>query len=91
VQGALVDSAKVGATPLREALEQERRRQVRSALAEIPARERVVVELSFLDGLSHAEIARQLGEPLGTVKTRIRSGFLRLRESLAALVEGDKP
>ncbi len=89
VRGALVDLSSADATPLQDALDHERRRHVRSALAEIPARERVALELSFLDGLSHSEIARQLGEPLGTVKTRIRSGFLRLRESLAALVGGE--
>ena len=91
VQAALLDGSNGGATPLQNAIEHERRRHVRSALAKVPARERVALELSFLDGLSHAEIARQLGEPLGTVKTRIRSGFLRLRESLAPLLEGETP
>src|SRR5262245_61776680 len=61
------------------ALSGEENRQVQAALCELSESERQAVTLSFFDGLSHAEIAAQLGEPLGTVKTRIRRALLRLR------------
>ena len=66
----------------------ERAELVRSALASLPGEQRTALELSFFSGLSHAEIAEQLREPLGTVKTRIRSALLRLRERLHPLLGG---
>ena len=53
---------------------------VTRALAAVPSEQREALELSFFAGLSHAEIADRLGEPLGTVKTRIRLAVGRLRE-----------
>jgi RNA polymerase sigma-70 factor (ECF subfamily) len=60
----------------------DRRDQVAAALDELPAAQRTAIELAFFDGLSHAEIAEQLREPLGTVKTRIRLGMTKLRQLL---------
>jgi RNA polymerase sigma-70 factor (ECF subfamily) len=53
-----------------------------SALANLPEAQRRVLELAYFDGLSQTEIAERLKEPLGTVKTRMRSGIQRLRDML---------
>lgn len=59
---------------------------VREALKDLSADQRAALELAFFTGLTHVEIAEQLAEPLGTVKTRIRSAMLRLRERLHPLL-----
>lgn len=56
--------------------------QFRSTVGSLPADQRRVIEMAFFSGLTHVEIAEALGEPLGTVKARIRRGMLKLRESL---------
>jgi len=53
--------------------------KVRAALAEMNPDQRRVLELAYFQGLTHSEIAAKTGEPLGTVKTRIRSGLQQLR------------
>jgi RNA polymerase sigma-70 factor, ECF subfamily len=68
---------------------EQRAELVRAALESLPTDQRTALELSFFTGLSHGEIAEQLQEPLGTVKTRIRSAMLRLRERLRPLFGGD--
>jgi RNA polymerase sigma-70 factor (ECF subfamily) len=60
----------------------ERRNEVRSALAKIPDEQKEAVFLAFFGGLTQLQIAAKLGEPLGTVKARIRRGLLRLRDLL---------
>jgi RNA polymerase sigma-70 factor (ECF subfamily) len=54
--------------------------QVRSTLKELPTDQREAIELAFFADLTHYEIAERLGQPLGTVKARIRRGLLKLRE-----------
>ncbi len=61
----------------------ERQRKVREALAGLSAAQREAVELAFYEGLSQSEIALRLDEPLGTVKTRVRSAMQKLRDSLS--------
>ncbi len=58
---------------------------VHSALAALPADQREAVRLAYFQGLTHSEIARELGIPVGTVKTRLRLAFDKLRVSLASI------
>lgn len=73
-------------TPEDDATVAERGRIVRSALAALVPEQRRLIELAYFEGLSHTEIAASVGQPLGTVKTRIRLGMTRLRETLGAAV-----
>ena len=56
--------------------------RVQSAVAELPSDQRAVIEMCFLEGLSHGDIAEQLDIPLGTVKGRARGGLKKLRGRL---------
>lgn len=68
--------------PQTEAMLADHGARVRRALAELSAEQREVIELAFFEGLSHGQIAQRLGNPLGTVKTRIRLGIRHLAEKL---------
>lgn len=69
----------------------ELRRIVQQALLRLTPEQREVIEIAYFSGLSHSEIAAKLGQPLGTVKTRIRTGMLLLREHLAPLLAEAQP
>jgi RNA polymerase sigma-70 factor, ECF subfamily len=60
--------------------------RVRAALAALPDEQRSLIEMGFFAGVTHEEIARRTSIPLGTVKTRIRSGLRRLRGDLQGAV-----
>jgi RNA polymerase sigma-70 factor (ECF subfamily) len=74
-----------GADPFEDASATQRRLAIDRALEELPLPHRRAVEMNFFEGLSHREISERLGDPLGTVKTRIRQGLLSLRKALRAL------
>jgi RNA polymerase sigma-70 factor (ECF subfamily) len=67
-----------------DAMQSEERMAVRGALAELPEPQRIALSLAYFEGLSQSEIAEKLGEPLGTIKTRMQLGMKKLRERLKA-------
>jgi RNA polymerase sigma-70 factor (ECF subfamily) len=68
-----------------KALDEKRRAErVRALMASLTPQQKRAIELAYFEGLSHSEIAATLKEPLGTVKSWIRNGLLRLKEGLQA-------
>jgi RNA polymerase sigma-70 factor (ECF subfamily) len=83
------DPVEVFALPSSLNLDRESERvllleQIRAVMDKLPIEQRSSVELAFFDGLSHSEIAEKTGEPLGTVKTRIRLALIAIRKELGA-------
>jgi len=74
--------------PEHNSIDSSRDRIIRDVMAELPNEQRRAIELTYFSGLSHSEIALQTGLPIGTVKTRIRLGMMRLRELLGPYAEG---
>lgn len=71
--------------PDEELAERERREKVREVLASLPPDQSEVVNLSYVEGLSHSEIAERLKLPLGTVKSRMRLAYGKIRESIGEM------
>jgi RNA polymerase sigma-70 factor (ECF subfamily) len=76
------EPAADGSDPAAALADLEHADRVREELARLPSDQRQVLELAFFAGLSHGHIAARLGQPLGTIKARIRRGLLRLEELL---------
>jgi len=84
--GETIDDIQL-ASPYDLASEAERNtmaEQARIVIQRLPADQRKTLEMAFFDGLTHSEIAEITGDPLGTVKTRIRSALLTLRKAFLA-------
>jgi RNA polymerase sigma-70 factor (ECF subfamily) len=73
------------ASPLQNLVAGEDREAVEKAVSRLPEEQERVVRMTFFEGLTQAEIAERLGVPLGTVKTRVRLAFVKLRRTLEGL------
>ncbi len=81
--GVASDDAADVSDAAMDAIRSEQRGVVNDALSQLPEEQKRPLMLAYFDGLTQSEIAAQLGAPLGTVKTRMRSGMMKLRELLA--------
>ncbi len=75
-------AADLGPSPYETQADQELRMAVGTAMTSLPPAQQQAIELAYYEGLSHQEIAARLNQPLGTVKTRIKLGMSKLRETL---------
>ncbi|HKO30240.1 MAG TPA: sigma-70 family RNA polymerase sigma factor [Nitrospiraceae bacterium] len=80
--GAAAQVADLSPSPFETQADQELRIAVGAAMAGLPQAQQQAIELAYYEGLSHAEIAERLNQPLGTVKTRIKLGMSKLRDGL---------
>jgi RNA polymerase sigma-70 factor, ECF subfamily len=92
-RGALRSLDEVAESPSREDVEADSATRqweslCRSAIEELPDEQRRVLELAYFGGLTHHEIAEKTGTPLGTVKTRVRLGLMKLRERIRPYLQG---
>jgi RNA polymerase sigma-70 factor (ECF subfamily) len=79
-------------SPFEAQADQELRKLVGNALGSLPPAQQQAIELAYYEGLTHMEIAARLNQPLGTVKTRIKLGMSKLRETLRdCWDQGDRP
>ncbi|WP_447968531.1 sigma-70 family RNA polymerase sigma factor [Nitrospira sp. M1] len=82
------DAPATKANPEESSAYSEQCRVLQKALASLTIDQRSVIELAYFGGLTQREIAERIGEPLGTVKTRVRLGMMKLRTILGPLEEG---
>lgn len=79
---AVRNTPEVWSDAVKDAIRAERGQIVRTALSRLPEEQRRALFLAYFEGLSQSEISARLATPLGTVKTRVRSGLIKLRELL---------
>jgi RNA polymerase sigma-70 factor (ECF subfamily) len=70
----------------KDILHSDKARRVKSAVEKLAPNQRQVIELAYFEGLSQTEMAERMGQPLGTVKTWVRSALKNLRDELGAVV-----
>jgi RNA polymerase sigma-70 factor (ECF subfamily) len=78
------------ASPELEAMRAEERTRLQQVIDSLPPDQRRAIELAYFAGLSHSQIAEQLGQPVGTIKTRLRLAMKKIRSAISG-VEGMKP
>jgi RNA polymerase sigma-70 factor (ECF subfamily) len=83
--GAALNVPDLAVSQDMQLLSAEQIARLKRALQQLPVIQRIALELAYYEGLTHAEIADRLEQPLGTIKTRIRQAVIRLRESMAEL------
>ena len=84
----MIEEVDITGDPEHSSVYTVRSRLVQQALSSLTPDQRQVIEMAYFGGLSQSEIAVQLGESLGTVKTRICLGMIKLRNSLDSVEEG---
>lgn len=87
VTGAAQEQTEVVSDALSDTLRTAKQETVQRALSELPDEQRNTLMLAYFDGLTQSEIAEKLKTPLGTVKTRMRSGMQKLRALLEPQLE----
>jgi RNA polymerase sigma-70 factor (ECF subfamily) len=91
-QASMEPAAVLGPGPLELIEQRQAREQLASALEALPGEQRAVLELAYFEGLTQTEIAERTGQPLGTVKTRVRRAVERLAGLIGPLpAGGSKP
>jgi RNA polymerase sigma-70 factor (ECF subfamily) len=81
-----MDEPSVGDNPEESTVRNQEGGRVRQALSTLPAEQRLLIEQAYFRGLTHSELAEAFGLPLGTVKTRVRSGMQALRAQLGVAI-----
>jgi RNA polymerase sigma-70 factor, ECF subfamily len=86
-ESAAKDQVEAVSDALSDTIESGQREIVQRALSQLPAEQKEALVLAYYEGLTQSEIASQLGTPLGTVKTRMRSGMMKLRSLLGTQLD----
>lgn len=86
-EGASQEQTEIVSDALSDTIQVAQRETVQQALAELPEEQRNALVLAYFEGLTQSEIATKLNAPLGTIKTRMRSGMIKLRGLLGSQLE----
>lgn len=81
-----MDEPHLGDNPEEATVRNQERSRIRHALEALPGEQRQLIEQAYFRGLTHSELAKAFGLPLGTVKTRVRSGMQALRAQLGVAI-----